>query len=113
MIIEADPDIINFDAFAFTEYFLLYPDAISRFINSGGTVAWGIVPTSDFRGTETVDELRQKLELGVASLKEIGLDPDLIARRSLITPACGMGTMDEKSSNRVLELLSLVSKEMR
>ena len=113
MIIDADPDIINFDAFAFTEYFLLYPDAISRFINSGGAIAWGIVPTLDFKGTETVEELRLKLEQCVARLKEIGLDPDLIARRSLITPACGMGTMDEKSSNRVLELLSLVSKEMR
>jgi hypothetical protein len=113
MIIDADPDIINFDAFAFMDYFLLYPDAISRFINGGGSIAWGIVPTSDFKGTETVEELRVKLEQGVARLKEIGLDPDLIARRSIITPACGMGTMDEKSSSRVLELLSLLSKEMR
>jgi hypothetical protein len=113
MIIDADPDIINFDAFAFMDYFFLYPDAISRFINSGGSIAWGIVPTSDFKGIETVEELRVKLEQGVTRLKEIGLDPDLIARRSLITPACGMGTMDERSSNRVLELLSLLSKEMR
>ncbi len=113
MIIDADPDIINFDAFAFMDYFLLYPDAVSRFINSGGSIAWGIVPTSDFKGTETVEELRLKLEEGVARLKHIGLDPDLVARRSLITPACGMGTMDEKSSNRVLELLSLVSEEMK
>jgi hypothetical protein len=112
MIIEADPDIINFDAFAYMDYFMLYPDAISRFIKRGGSIAWGIVPTSDFKGTETVEELRLKLEQGLARLKEIGLDPDLIARRSLITPACGMGTMDEKSSNRVLELLSLLSKEM-
>jgi hypothetical protein len=112
MIIDADPDIINFDAFAFMDYFLLYPDAILRFINNGGSIAWGIVPTADFKGTETVEELRLKLEQGFARLKEIGLSSDLIARRSLLTPACGMGTMDEGSSNRVLELLSLLSKEM-
>jgi hypothetical protein len=112
MIIDADPDIINFDAFAFMDYFLLYPDAILRFINNGGNIAWGIVPTADFKGTETVEELRLKLEQGLERLKEIGLSPDLIARHSLLTPACGMGTMDEGSSNRVLELLSLLSKEM-
>ncbi len=113
MIIDADPDIINFDAFAFLDYFLLYPDAVSRFIKGGGSVAWGIVPTSDFKGAETVEELRLRLEEGVARLKDIGLDRDLIAKRSLITPACGMGTMDEKASNRVLELLSLLSEEMK
>jgi hypothetical protein len=113
MIVDAAPDIINFDAFAFTEYFLLYPDAITRFINGGGFIAWGIVPTSDFTGAETVGELRVKLEQGIARLKDIGLDHELVARRSILTPACGMGTMDERSSNRVLELLSQLSKEMK
>lgn len=113
MIIEADPDIINFDAFAFMDYFLLYPDEISRFVKKGGTIAWGIVPTSDFKGTETVDELRLKLEHGLKSLREIGLDSDLIASRSIITPSCGMGTMEESASNRILELLSELSSNMK
>jgi len=113
MIIDADPDIINFDAYAFMDYFLLYPDAIFRFINNGGNIAWGIVPTSDFKGTETVEDLRSRLERGLTRLRAIGLDHELIAGSSILTPACGMGTMDEGSSNRVLELLSLISKEMR
>lgn len=112
MLIDSGPDIINFDAFGFLDYFLLYPDAISRFIDNGGFIAWGIVPTAEFTGTETVEELRSRLEQGLTGLKEIGLDTDLVARRSLLTPACGMGTMDESSSNRVLELLSLLSKDM-
>ena len=67
----------------------------------------------DFKGVETVEELRSRLEHGLTRLKEIGLDPDLIASRSILTPACGMGTMDTSSSNRILELLSWLSKEMR
>jgi len=113
MIIDADPDIINFDAFAFMDYFMLYPDALLKFINNCGNIAWGIIPTSDFKGTETVEDLRSRLESGLTRLKDLGLDPDLIARRSLLTPACGMGTMDEGTSNRVLELLSRLSKMMR
>jgi len=113
MLIDSAPDIINFDAFSFMDYFLLYPEAISRFIENGGFIAWGIVPTAEFTGRETVEDLHVRLEKGLTVLREIGLDADLVARRSLLTPACGMGTMDEASSNRVLELLSLLSKDMK
>jgi hypothetical protein len=113
MIIDSGPDIINFDAFAFMDYFLLYPEAISRFLNNGGVIAWGIVPTSDFKGTETVGELRARLEEGLTKLKESGLDPGLIAGHSIVTTACGMGTMDEGASNRIVELLSELSINMK
>jgi len=112
MIIDTCPDIINFDAFAFLDYFLLYPDHISRFMNNDGIIAWGIIPTSDFKGTETVDELRSRIEQGLGRLRGFGLDSDLVARHSILTPACGMGTLDTGSSDRVLELLSALSKEM-
>jgi hypothetical protein len=113
MIIDSQPDIINFDAFAFMDHFFLYPDEILRFISNGGTIAWGIVPTSDFNGTETVEELRLRLVSGLTRLKEIGLDLELVASRSILTPACGMGTMDTTTSDRILELLSSLSQEMR
>jgi hypothetical protein len=113
MIIDAGPDIVNFDASAFMDYFLLYPQDISRFINNGGAIAWGIVPTSNFKGSEGIDELRLRLERGLTQLNGFGLDPDLVARRSILTPACGMGTMDEDTSTRILELLSELSHDMK
>ena len=48
MILEAGPDIVNFDAFSFMDHFLLYEKEIERFFNGGGSIAWGIVPTSGF-----------------------------------------------------------------
>ena len=113
MIIEAGPDIINFDAYAFMNYFLLYPDDISRFIEGGGIIAWGIVPTADFKGDETVEDLHARLEKGLGKLNEFGLDPEMVAEHSILTPACGMGTMEQSSSDRVLELLSMLSQRMR
>jgi len=113
MIIESSPDIINFDAFAFMDYFLLYPKDIKNFLTDGGSIAWGIVPTFDFTGEETVEGLYSRLEKGLNRLKEFGLDPQLITGNSILTPACGMGTMEQSSSDRVLELLSTLSKKMR
>ena len=112
MIIEAGPDIVNFDAFAYMDYFLLYPEDIKTFIKMGGIIAWGIVPTADFMGDETVDDLYSKLEMGLRRLKEYGIDSDTIVSNSILTPACGMGTMEQSSSDRVLELLSILSQKM-
>ncbi|MBN1847424.1 MAG: hypothetical protein JW932_02445 [Deltaproteobacteria bacterium] len=110
MIIETGPDILNFDAFSYMDYFLLYPEDITRFIQNGGTIAWGIVPTSDFSGNETIEGLFAKLKQGLARLYEWGLEPVTIANQSLLTPACGLGTMDPVDSEKVLNLLSGLSR---
>ena len=112
MILEAGPDIINFDAFAFMNHFLLYKREIERFFNAGGSIAWGIVPTSDFKDTITVKELSLLLESGFKVLEEIGVPRDAIIRQSLLTPACGMGTMSEDMARAALSLLSDLSRTM-
>ena len=111
MIIESGPDIINFDAFAYMDHFLLYPDDIIRFVRGGGVIAWGIVPTADFTEEETVEHLYSKLLMGLKRLQEFGIEYDEISRNSIITPACGMGTMTPSCSDKILELLSILSKE--
>ena len=113
MIIESGIDIVNFDAFSYMDYFLLYPEEIRGFINNGGIIAWGIVPTADFTGKETVEELYLRLKQGLDRLEKSGIDPDFLSARSILTPACGMGSMDQVSSDRVLELLSAISRKMR
>ena len=113
MILETGPDIVNFDAFAYMDYFLLYPNDITVFIRNGGTIAWGIVPTSDFSGDETVEGLYSKLEEGFKRLYEWGLEPGVVTKQSLLTPACGLGTMDPTSSETVLDILSMLSKRCR
>jgi hypothetical protein len=112
MIIEAGPDIINFDAYGYMDTFLLYPEELSRFISDGGAIAWGIVPTADFTGEETIEGLLTRLGVGLKRFEEWGLDAERIAKCSLLTPACGMGTMDEALADRVLVLLSQLSKKL-
>ena len=113
MIMESNPDIVSFDAFKYMDHFLLYPEDNVRFINAGGCIAWGIIPVFDFTGKESVEDLYSILEKGLNRLQKFGLDPETITARSILTPQCGMGTMDPSSSDRVLELLSILSEKMR
>ena len=113
MLLESGPDIINFDAFGYMEHFFLYPKEIVSFIERGGAIAWGIVPTAGFTGEETLDSLYALLSEGIDRLRGLGIDPDLISERSLLTPACGMGTMEPDTAEKVLTLLSELSKRCR
>jgi hypothetical protein len=110
MIMEAGPDIISFDAFDYMDHFLLYPDDIVRFLRGKGTVAWGIIPTSGFTGKESAGDLFSKIEEGLSRVHKWGIDPGMLAERSILTPACGMGTMEPESAKRGLGLLSQLSR---
>jgi hypothetical protein len=109
MVLEAGPDIVNLDAFAYLDYFLLYPKEITDFVNNGGFVAWGIVPTADFTGKETVASLLLTLKRGFQTLESWGLSAEMIATSSILTPSCGMGTMSPETAESALSLLSLLS----
>ncbi len=113
MLLESGPNIINFDAFSFMDTFLLYPEALSKFIEKGGIIAWGIVPTSEYTDTITMEDLSSRLVKGLEYLKEIGFSAEQISRQSMITPSCGMGTMAPSSAQGVLELLAKVSRSFR
>ncbi len=109
MLLEAGPDIINFDAFSYLDYFLLYPNEITAFINRGGIIAWGMVPTAEFTGKETVATLLSILKKGVETLGSWGLSGETIAKCSILTPSCGMGTMSQEAAESALFLLSRLS----
>ena len=110
MILEAGPDIISFDAFEYMDYFLLYPDDIVKFLKSGGTVAWGIIPTLSYTGKESVESLFLKLQEGLNRVYQWDVDPHIIPERSIITPACGMGTLMPEEARKVFDLLSGLSQ---
>jgi hypothetical protein len=113
MIFDAGPDIVSFDAFAYLDTFFLYPAELRRFVENGGAIAWGIVPTFGFTGSETLDDLSGRLQEGLSRLQAVGVDPTRVSRQSLLTPACGMGTMEPAAAERVLTLLKGLSERYR
>jgi len=106
-------DIVNFDAFGYLERVLLYPAEIRAFVERGGALAWGIVPTAAFTGEETAEALIARLEAGVARLVDAGIPRGTLLRQSLITPSCGLGSLTPAHAEAILRLTLAVSGKMR
>jgi methionine synthase II (cobalamin-independent) len=106
-------DIINFDAFGFLEKFIIYAPNIKDFLKRGGIICWGIVPTHEFSGKETADLLALKVEDGIKTLVNKGVDKNLICRNLLLSPACGLGMLTPDKSEEILRLLSETSALLR
>lgn len=115
LVIESGVDIVNFDAYAYFDKFLLYPDEIKAFVAGGGLLALGVVPTlrPEEIDAETVDSLFTGWQTRMAQLAALGLDPERLYRQSLVTPACGTGSLDRAHALRVLELTRDLSQKVR
>ncbi len=106
LITESNIDILNFDAFYFAQSLGLYAGEIGNFLNNGGKIAWGIVPTmdTDALNTATVESLVQKYEEAVSYLTNKNIDKDLILESSIITPSCGAGSLTKDQAEKAMQL---------
>ena len=113
LLLATKADIINFDAWGFWERFSLYPEAVGEFLSHDGVLAWGIVPTSEFTGRETVEGLMEKLEAGFRGLAGKGIPEETLRERCLLTSSCGMGLMSVEDTEKAMALLAELSGRMR
>ncbi len=95
-------DILSFDAYNFMKEFCLYTEDIKSFLKIGGTIAWGIVPSSEAIDKESTATIAGKLKDGLQILADKGIEKKAIS--SLITPSCGLGTLDEERARRIIEI---------
>lgn len=105
----AGVDIISFDAFNFLDRIVLYAAEVSAFLDRGGILCWGIVPTREFTGAETPESLIEKIESGVERFSRKGVDAAGIIERLMISPSCGLGSLDEDKAGGIFSLLNGVS----
>jgi len=109
MLMDSGIDIINFDAFEFQERFVLYADNLNSFLKRGGIICWGVVPTQGYTGSQTPQELAEKIKSGLNILVKKGIDRDLLLARLMISPACGLGALDAQKAEGILSLLNQTS----
>jgi methionine synthase II (cobalamin-independent) len=112
-ILRLPVDIVNFDAYKYLDEFLLYKKAIKDFITEGKSIALGIIPTNK-DDISLIDEntLLTKTIGAIESLKSITAIKD-ISKKIIITPSCGMGTLDLKDSLKVLTLIRSITENLR
>jgi hypothetical protein len=113
ILIDAGVDIISFDAFEFGETIAYYPEQTKEFLEKGGVLAWGIVPTSEKIAEETANSLIARLKEKIIHLAGKGIDENLIWKKCLLTPSCGTGSLSVELSEKVFYTLAEVSRKLR
>ncbi len=113
LVIEAGPDVINFDAFDYFETLVLYPKELRSFLESGGTLAWGIVPSSDVMDRVTLEELVEKWHASLRALEDRGVPRELMTSSFMVTASCGVGTLPIATAERALRTAAQLSHVLR
>jgi methionine synthase II (cobalamin-independent) len=113
LLVDAGADIISFDSHGFAESLAIAADSVNKFLERGGRLAWGAVPTSaDVLSQETPASLKKRLNDSVAALAAKGMDEKILRDRMLITPACGLGSLDEKTAELALEYTQVLAESL-
>lgn len=115
LVLKSSADIVSFDAYAYFDNFILFPEQIEAFLKSEKVLAWGIVPTlksEDIAKETTASLLRQWAEKA-KRFEALGIDPAKLIRQSLITPSCGTGSLSIDHAKKVLKMTREVSMEIR
>ncbi len=108
-------DIISFDAYSYFDNFTLYRKQLRDYLERGGVLAWGIVPTLDPQAVDT-ETLAHLLELWtgqLAALNTLGLSESTILNQTFIAPACGTGALTPVQAAKVLTLTRDLSAAIR
>ncbi|MFO7710064.1 MAG: hypothetical protein R6V84_17995 [Desulfobacterales bacterium] len=115
LILDSAADILSFDAYAFFDQFVIYRDAIRRFVERGGIIAWGLIPTlsPEDLERETPASLYAQWADKSEQVARLGIDRRQLTAQSLITPACGMGTLSEALALKALKLTRELSDRIR
>jgi len=112
LILRADFDVVSLDAYLYGDSFLTWVEEIEEFLQRGGIIAWGIVPTDrEILKKEDPEGIIRKLENLLLKLQKEGLSEGLL-KRALLTPACGTGTLEEEEAKRVYETLCQVKTHL-
>ncbi|HUW10266.1 MAG TPA: methionine synthase [Anaerolineae bacterium] len=113
LLLETSVDILSFDTYEYVEALSLYPEEVCSFLDRGGIIAWGITPKTDAVWEETAESLADRLEAALDLLARKGVPREDMIAASLVTPSCGVGSLDEPAAERALSLTAAVADIMR
>ena len=112
VLLSTNLNILSFDAYGYLETLSLYPKELKTFLERGGILAWGVVPTSEAAIKEEAKSLVKRFKEGVEALSKKGIDQTLL-QRAILTPSCGTASLSIPLAERVCQLTAEVSKRLR
>jgi hypothetical protein len=98
--LDAGPEVLGVDVSAVA---LEDAIAIARFLDGGGWIAWGAVPTDRPVGESAQPHWRALVDLW-CELTRRGCDQARLRRQALVTPACGLAGHGASQAERAMRL---------
>jgi methionine synthase II (cobalamin-independent) len=112
VLLSTNLNFLSFDAYSYLETLSLYPKELKAFLERGGILAWGIVPTSEAILKEDAENLVKRFKEGVKALAKKGIDPSLL-QRAILTPSCGTASLSIPLAERVCQVTAEVSRRLQ
>lgn len=104
LVIHSGTNIISFDAYGYIETISMYPAEFTGFLEGGGYLAWGIIPTTDSIREENLDSIKKRFDTNMEKLSK-SIPLDLLRSQILLTPSCGTGSMNIENTLKVFKIL--------
>ena len=104
------------DTYSNAEVFVAYAPSIKRYLQKGGSLVWGIVPTNEEPfGMEDINSLEQRLTDLWDALGRSGIDKEEMLARSMLSPAtcCLVNPDGEKTVERAFACVQELSVRLR
>lgn len=111
-----DLDILSLDVYTNGEVFSAYSGSIKKFLERGGVLVWGIVPTNfEPFEKEDINSLKKQLKVIWDVLIKSGIDLEFLLSRSLLSPAtcCLVNPDGEKTVEKAFKSIKQLSETLR
>lgn len=108
-LLAAGPEIVSFPIAPSVGSLSGY---IAPFLQHGGIIAWGVIPT-DRPLADQVDRYWNQLATLWTELVVGGCDLALLRQQSLVTPVCGLATHTAEQATRIFALTTAVGHHIR
>jgi hypothetical protein len=115
-LLNLDLDILSLDIYQNGEVFSSYSESIKQFLDRGGVISWGIVPTNfEPFETEDIGSLETRLTALWEILDDKGIDKAFLISRSLLSPAtcCLVNPDGEKTVEKAFQVVQELSLRLR
>ena len=111
-----DLDVLSLDMYSNGEVFVSYAKSVRRFLDRGGVLIWGIVPTNfePFSG-ENLETLERRILMLWENLDRQGIDREFVLSRSMLSPAtcCLVNPDIEKTVEEAFRTTKALSERLR
>jgi hypothetical protein len=115
-LLKLDLDVLSLDVYTNGEAFTAYAPSIKKFLEKGGIIVWGIVPTNiELFEKENIDSLTKRLEGLWDGLAGRGIDRELLITRGMLSPAtcCLVNPDVERTVEKSFAVVNKLSQRLR